>query len=316
MSVHMMGSKIDKKVINYHSVNDDFTGTRYLNNTEEVVEYNNSSTVRIWFNEQTYDFDTHWHSALEVIAPSENWYDVTVNQVKYHVLPGEFIFIPPGELHSLSAPASGTRFIFLFDIGYLNRLKGFAGIQSLLAQPIYVSKDSYPLIYDDICEYMEQIKTNYFEHREYAELSINALLIQTFVKFGYHLINLFSQFSNVKQNKQKEYVQKFNQLLDYIDEHYTEDLTLECIAETVGFSKYHFSRLFKLYTNFTFYDYLTYRRLKVAESLLIDPELSITEVALQSGFQSISTFNRVFKQAKSCTPSEYRNKNSQPRFLH
>lgn len=96
--------------------------------------------------------------------------------------------------------------------------------------------------------------------------------------------------------------------MTYIDTHYTENLDLETVAKSVGFSKYHFSRLFKQYTNFTFGDYLCYRRIKAAEELLANPDLSITEVAIQAGFPSISTFNRLFKQHKNCTPSEYRSK--------
>jgi AraC-like DNA-binding protein len=103
---------------------------------------------------------------------------------------------------------------------------------------------------------------------------------------------------------------KFNTVMDYIDSHYTEDLNQDDIAASVGFSKYHFSRLFKQYTNYTFSSYITRRRIRAAENLLEQPELSVTEVALQSGFPSISTFNRVFKQVKNCTPSEYREKNS------
>ena len=105
----------------------------------------------------------------------------------------------------------------------------------------------------------------------------------------------------------KEYVAKFSNLLEYIDTHYTEDLTLEDMADVIGFSKYHFSRLFKQYTNYTFCDYLKHRRIQAAEILLEKPEYSITEVALQAGFPSISTFNRIFKEYKNCTPTEYRN---------
>ena len=100
---------------------------------------------------------------------------------------------------------------------------------------------------------------------------------------------------------------KFGNLLEYIDTHYTEDLTLEDMADIIGFSKYHFSRLFKQYTNFTFCDYLKHRRIQAAEMLLEQPEYSITEVALQAGFPSISTFNRIFKEYKNCTPTEFRN---------
>ena len=309
-----MAKEVNGNYLDFYSVNNDFTGRRFIENTREVVEYNRSSTIRIWYNEQYLNYDTHWHSALEIIMPVDNYYDATVGSIRYHITPGEILIIPPGELHSLSAPPTGKRFIFLLDISLFSKMSGFTGIQSLLAQPIYVTKEAYPYIHEDIYQYLVQMRNEYFNKNEYAELTIYSLLLQMFTKFGYNHLNTFNQFSNVKINKQKEYVQRFNKLMDYIDEHYMDDLTLEAIAEESGFSKYHFSRLFKLYTNFTFYDYLTHRRIKVAEALLVEPNLSITEVALQSGFPSISTFNRVFKQKKNCTPSEYRNKNSQTNF--
>ena len=86
-----------------------------------------------------------------------------------------------------------------------------------------------------------------------------------------------------------------------------EDISLDTIADVAGFSKFHFSRLFKQFTNISFYDYLNQRRVKEAEKLLLNPNLSITEVAMRSGFSSISTFNRVFKSFKECTPTEFKN---------
>lgn len=304
----------NKNYLDYYTANNDYTGERNIDNEEELVEYKLSSSVRIWLNEQNINFSPHWHSALEIIMPMEQHYDVKVKELSFHVLPGEILIIPPGEIHSIYSPPTGKRFIFLFDISQLTSMKGFTGISSILAQPLYVTKETYPYIYDDVYQYLVQIRNEYFYKNEYAELSIYAMLLQMFVKFGYNHINTVNIFSNVRINKQKEYVLKFNEIMDYIDEHYMEDLSLESIAEQSGFSKYHFSRLFKLYTNFTFCNYLTYRRIKVAESLLIQPDLSITEVALQSGFPSISTFNRIFKQEKDCTPSEYRAKNNQVHF--
>ena len=55
------------------------------------------------------------------------------------------------------------------------------------------------------------------------------------------------------------------------------------------------------------YKYLNKKRIEYAEKLLVDPELSITEVALQSGFSSLSAFIRMFKLIKDCTPTEFRN---------
>lgn len=310
----MADLQVNGNFTDFYTINNDYTGSRNMNQQQEVVEYLNSSSVRIWLNEQAENFDEHWHKAMEVIMPVENSYDVTVKNQDFHVLPGEIMFIPPGEIHSLKAPSNGKRFIFLFDISALTKIKGFSGIQSILAEPIYVNKTTYPYINDDIYQFLVQIRNEYFYKNEYAELAIHSLLLQMFMKFGYNHISTVNLFPNVRIHKQKEYVQKFNDLIQYIDEHYMEEINLEAIAEQSGFSKYHFSRLFKQYTNFTFCDYLTYRRIKAAEALLVEPDLSITEIALQSGFPSISTFNRIFKQEKHCTPSEYRAKNHQMHF--
>lgn len=294
------------------SVNSDYTGLWNLaDDKKEVVEFHNNSSVRIWYNEQNIDYETHWHDVIEIITPVENYYDVTIAGADYHLIPGDILLIPPGELHSLTAPASGKRFIFLYDIAPLRILKGFSGIQSLLMQPLYVTADSYPNIYEDVYQLLIQMRNEYFNKNEYAELAIYSLLINLLLKFGYNRINTTNLFPNVRLYKQKEYVQKFNNLMDYIDTHYAEEISLEEMADTIGFSKYHFARLFKQYTNYTFCDYICYRRIKAAEKLLTEPDLSITEIAFQSGFSSISTFNRIFKQLKNCTPSEYRSKNHQ-----
>jgi len=78
------------------------------------------------------------------------------------------------------------------------------------------------------------------------------------------------------------------------------------VADITGFSKYHFTRLFKQFTNISFYKYLNQKRIANAETLLINPDMSITEVALHSGYTSLSAFIRMFKLIKNCTPTEFR----------
>lgn len=297
--------------LDYYTANKDWAGDRTVNNAQEIVQYHNNSTVRIWCNEQNSDYDPHWHSALEIIMPMENYYDVEVNQVRYHINPGEFLIIPPGKMHRLMAPDTGRRFILLFDISLIMSLKGSSSIQALMVQPVYAAKNSCPKIYHEVYQILLQITNEYFSENEYAELTIYSCLLNFFAKFIYNHIYEDELFPNVRPSRQKEYVKKFNDLLDYIDIHYAEDISLEKMADHIGFSKFHFSRLFKQYTNLTFNDYLNYRRLKAAEELLANPALPIIEVSLRAGYTSISTFNRLFKQVKQCTPSEYRSRNAE-----
>ena len=106
-------------------------------------DFRNSSSIRIWYNDLTSNYATHWHNALEIIIPIDNYYDVEVEGISYHLRPDEILIIPPGKLHQLTAPSSGSRFIYLLDISCLEGLKGFAGIKSLLTAPLFVTKESY-----------------------------------------------------------------------------------------------------------------------------------------------------------------------------
>ena len=95
----------------------------------------------------------------------------------------------------------------------------------------------------------------------------------------------------------------------YISEHCTEPIVIDQLASLAGFSRFHFARLFKQFTNISCYQYLIQKRVAYAERLLIRPGITITEAAMESGFNSLATFNRVFKTSKGCTPSEYRSLN-------
>ena len=293
--------------INY-STNNDFSGTRTLQSVQEFVEYHGEDAVRIWYNDVNENYDTHWHTALEIIVPMENWYDATIDDKNFHVQQGEILIIPSGSLHSLRAPQSGARFIFLFDVSSIATLHGFSQIESIFAPPQCITKSTHPQIYDDVYQLLMQMSNEYFSEKDFAELSIFSLLLNLLVMIGTNHLNNLNFFSSMRPSKQRVYTNKFNTVMEYIDTHYMNDLCLDDVAAAADFSKFHFSRLFKQYTGFTFCDYIRHRKIRAAEELLNQSDLTITEVAMQSGFVSLSTFNRVFRQFKHCSPTEYREK--------
>lgn len=271
-----------------------------------MIDYSIDSAIRIWKNNTSDSYPIHWHTALEIIIPLENYYIVDINDQHFHLKPDEILLIPSGELHTLTSPDTGSRFIFMFDISILSNIKSFSSIQSLLVQPIHLTHNTHPAIYDDIYSLLMNMQVEFFQEREYSELTIYSLLIELFVKLGYDYLYGQELFPSVRLPKQKEYIRKFQQLLAYIDEHYMEELDLDKLSASIGFSKFHFLRLFKQYMGATLGDYVTLRRIKAAEQLLCNQSIPIAEVATLSGFSSISTFNRLFKQYKNCSPSEYR----------
>lgn len=272
----------------------------------ETLQKDQSTPIRIWFSAHSHEYDSHWHHPLEIIMPMENYYDVKSCGRCYHVLKGEILIVPARIMHSVYAPQTGNRFIFQFDDSALSHMQGYTEIQSLMGTCLHITQTTHPYIYENIRQLLLQIWDEFFGFSEFRDMTIYADLIKLLQIVGKDLKNNARPASTPYLAKQKEHNQKINAVLTYIDKYYSENITLESAAAYSGFSKYYFSRFFKQYMNCTFYEYLCFRRLKAAEELLCRVDLTITEAALLSGFSSISTFNRVFRQRKGCTPSEYR----------
>jgi AraC family transcriptional regulator len=99
--------------------------------------------------------------------------------------------------------------------------------------------------------------------------------------------------------------QHLGHVIDYIEAHLTDDLSLNELALTAGLSKFHFSRLFKSAIGLTPHKYLLKRRIERAASTLQRGEAGIAQVAYQFGFTDQSHFTRIFKQVKGTTPKQY-----------
>lgn len=281
---------------------------RIIAGTHEKITYvEENAPVFLWINREPGGFPLHWHSTAEIIMPIENGYTVTMSKTTHELKENEILVIPPGELHELTPPATGLRLVIMFDLSSLNKCKGFSRLFSILSLPRLITKETKPEIYEKERTLLLRIAEEYANDGDMSELSILSLLVQFFVVLARNTEDVLPTDSPAAPStKQREYIDKFNKVFDYIESHYAEDITLEGTAAQAGFSKFHFSRLFRQFTDTSFYDYLCARRIKAAESLLLDPNLSITEIALQSGFASISTFNRVFKKFKECTPTEFK----------
>lgn len=281
---------------------------RIMTGLHESTNYSeDNSSVFLWINQEPGGFPLHWHSTVEIIMPLENTYTVTMNKTTYHLRENDILIIPPGELHELTPPKTGFRLVLLFDLSSLHKFKGFTRLFSLFSLSSLITPETMPEIYEQERTLLLQSAEEYANGGDLAEPAILALLIQFFVLLARNSKDIVpTALPATQPNKQREYIEKFSVVFDYIEHHYTDDITLESVAAQIGFSKFHFSRLFRQFTDTSFYDYLCARRIKAAETLLLDPNLPITEIALQSGFASISTFNRVFKKFKECTPTEFK----------
>ncbi|MCM1156313.1 MAG: AraC family transcriptional regulator [Roseburia sp.] len=209
------------------------------------------------------------------------------------------------------AEGEGARLIILLDYGLICNVKGMDSLIQALHPYALISREEYPELNEQLRACLQEISREYDNKTPFTEAMIYSLMIRFLVTIGRANFDASEKFPGITSNKQHEYIEKFMDVCTYITEHCTENISVDALADLAGFSKFHFSRLFKQFSGVSCYEYLMQKRILYAETLLIQPDISITEVAMRSGFGSLSTFNRIFKSAKHCTPSEYKRLNRQ-----
>lgn len=281
--------------------------TNDFSGAEETVGYLPGTLLRIWYTHLPTAYPSHWHHAIEIIYCTGGHYAVEAEGNVYQVSGKDILFIPSRTIHAVTPMESCNGFVCSFDAAALNGIPSMRAILPVLTAPIFISANVDMKLHIVALELLEHMKAIYFSTEPMRELLIFSDLLRLITAINSARTNSIKTQLHVRPDKQKEYTDIFHSILLYIDEHYAESITIDQVAKQYGFSKYHFVRLFKQYTKFTFCDYLTYKRMKVAEQLLSDPAMSITDIAFLSGFSSLPTFSRVFKAHKNCTPTEYRN---------
>lgn len=111
---------------------------------------------------------------------------------------------------------------------------------------------------------------------------------------------------NMETAREKESVSIVENAKKYIDENFHKDVSLDDVSRIVDISPFYFSKLFKQEVGKNFIEYLTDVRLQNAKILLNNPQYSIKEVCVMSGYSDPNYFSRIFKKYEGVTPSEYR----------
>lgn len=286
--------------------NSDFPGYREIKGSEERINYQRESNIRIWYNDIDRNCDEHWHDAIEMIMVEESWYDVISDGVTYHLETGDIILIPAGVMHSIVSAPTGMRFVFLINSEPYTKLKDYSVIRPLISKCTQITAKGSPKIYEPVKLLLHDACELYFSEDDFWETSIYTIVASILTKVAGEQLRKNRSACAAPLDKRSDYEDRFNEVLDYINTHYTEDLTLESTAAFCGFSKYYFATLFKEYFNTTFLNYLTEKRISVAAELLVSTDKPITDIAFLSGFSSISSFNRCFQNLKGCAPTKYK----------
>lgn len=121
--------------------------------------------------------------------------------------------------------------------------------------------------------------------------------------FAQHLAILSNQVFIQQENAEPPVIKRAR---EYIQEHQAEELSLNQVAKAVNMSTFYFCKMFKKVTGINFTDYVARVRIEKSKNLLLNPNLRVSEIAFEVGFQSLTHFNRVFKKLLGQSPTDYR----------
>lgn len=283
---------------------------KYLNGIKETVDFDPEAMLMLYDNTDYEEYPIHWHSPIEIIMPLEGNYSLECDDVFYNLREEDILIISPGTLHHIYAH-HGRRIIFQIDCPKLLSLGELESSLSLMPAATLITPEDYPQIHSKCTRLLLEIVDEYFGKASLRGASIVQKFLELIILVRRYGELNDNRFANIRPGKQQEYSEKFFSICEYINQHCTEDLSLDEIASMAGFSKYHFSRLFKEFAGVSFYKYLNARRIAYAEKLLLDPRMNVSEIAARSGFNSISAFMRMFKLIRNCTPTQFRKLNDQ-----
>ena len=147
-----------------------------------------------------------------------------------------------------------------------------------------------------------KLREAYFETRVLSSRQHESV-VKLLAIFAEHLSLVSNQIVVREKNAEPPVITRAKQ---FIVEHQTEELSLEQVATAVNTSKFYFCKMFKKSTGINFTDYLSRVRTERAKNLLLNPNLRVSEIAYEVGFQSLTHFNRVFKRILGSSPTHYR----------
>ncbi len=225
--------------------------------------------------------DTHQHNCFELVYYTKGSGVSKIEDKKFCYSKNQFIIIPPNSKHSE---------YFHTEVDCI--ALGF----SLYHDNIQLKKGLFSDKNNVIIQILKKIKTELTDEREYFELQIKILLYQ-----------LALEVCRINNTKNQNADFDFIKILNYINENIEDqDLNTKTLAKIHNLSYDRFRHKFKETMGYTSDKYILFSRLKLSLMLLKDENLSILDIAMQSGFSSPAQFSTIFKKHYGYSPQEYK----------
>lgn len=248
---------------------------------------------------------SHWHHLMEIITVSQGEMILRVRDEVYELKSGDIILINPNEVHTAESKTDLLIYdCFQIDLFLLS--DELSDIQQKFIRNKFITERCF------IKANLKRTNAKAFidrmvgigEERESLERITRQLMI--------YLARSQRQFLEDEDVKDlihyKHTLSQIKSTVGLMQEQYRQKITLEDLAKMANLSTIHYARLFKRVMHYTPIEYLNYIRIQNAISLLVNTQLSVAEIAMQTGLNDSNYFSRFFKHYRAMTPTAFRKK--------
>lgn len=255
----------------------------------------------VW--EDCYDnmgFLAHWHREIELIYVREGKANISIENMELTARAGDLVVVDTGDFHYSSTPKQKNRLDFiLFDPSiispYYHHAHFFNPLVTADMLKEYGMTNATEHLFDLVRTELEK-EAPYYQEIVSARLQDFVFQLRRHHRGRVMKANISHRAATLRD---------IQHLLVYIDQHYSEPLTLADAAKEMNLSQNHFSQLFSNVVGINFLSYLNTVRIEHAAHMIQNSRTKIIDVALACGFENIRSFNRCFKQYTGYPPREF-----------
>ena len=275
----------------------------------EIYDFDHVSAFNMSTGFKERSYQAHWHSYGEIllVGPGRtNIYSVGKNT--YKLVPDDLVLVWPMEMHSIIDANREDSLVIQFSSAFINSLFDLRRIMHMYRNLHIICVQTHPELAAKLKSITYQMKDIFCSERPDKEIRCCMLLMEFMLTLLEYRKELDPELNSDDQySLSDDVMRRMMTVTDYIKNNLTaDDLSQGAMAEMAGISREYFSRIFKNVTGMNYSKWLNTIRLEKATELLAEDGRTLTEIAMLSGFQSIPSFNRVFREEKGLAPGEYR----------
>lgn len=230
---------------------------------------------------------SHVHGYFEIIFVLEGEINIMTDKNELTADSGKMAMIMPYEVHGFKTPKHSRILVMEFPTEYIIEYKKMFEGRSFRNSIIDMSESLVSFIDEMISEKITD------------EFSKKAVI--------YHAVSEYMKKTELVEINASA-MDIFKRAVIYISENFTENISQDSVAEALGISSVHLSRILSKQQNISFSEIINSARAQEAKRLMEETDKYVSQVAFDAGFGSIRNFNRICRRYFNCTPTELRNK--------